>query len=289
MNKHELLESYKSLCAYLKEENKITDFDSYFHNFAAFVSFAIHLKTYDFVAPYCDNKEILDVGCFLGYGEACIASKARKITAIDLDHQAIEYAKKNNKYDNVTFEEVDATKLSSVGKTFDVIFAFQLIEHIPPRKVKHLVHSLKGLLNRGGLLFVVTPNRKFRLLPFQQPFNLEHYQEFSSKSLSNALQSEFDEVTMKGIRLKDWLQEIEEKRIHKSILFAYVFTPAYRLLSKIFPTLTKKIVGRLFHSQKPGDNNTFNELFEKFTMEDLYLEEEASNDATDLFAVCRDT
>ena len=175
--KDNVLKQFYLLSDYLKKEEKIKDLNKYKGDFSAFLSFADHIKAYDSVAPFCEDKIVLDIGCFIGYGETRI-SKVKRIIAIDSNDRALEFARQNIKLPNVQFKKVDAEKLPFKNDFFDIIIAFQLIEHIKPNEINTFLEGVKKILKKDGLFFVVTPNRKFRLLPFQKPFNPEHYQEF---------------------------------------------------------------------------------------------------------------
>ena len=106
--------------------------------------------------------------------------------------------------------------------------------------------SLVRVLKENGLLFLLTPNRKFRLLPFQRPFNSDHYQEFTAKQFMKVLKNNFKNVEVKGTRAKDWIEEIERKRVQKSSIRAYKRHPFVRILKLILPSVQKTILGVLF-------------------------------------------
>jgi len=296
--KNEVLQDFYLLTNYLKKENKTKNLNEYKKDFAAFLLHANHIKAYDFIAPFCKNKKVLDIGCFIGYGETRIFSKAKEIIAIDNDDKALEFARKNRLIPNVRFEKAYARRLPFSNETFDVVIASQLIEHIPQNGVNNFLREVKRVLKEKGLLFVITPNRKFRLMPFQRPFNPEHCQEFTAKGLLNVLKIFFKDVVIKGTRAKNWIEEIEKKRISKSPFRAYIYYPFYRFLNMIFSTRIKNWLKR--NKQKliksfriknrltsDSDNQIFNNLFQKFSMEDFYLENQALDKSMDLFAICK--
>jgi SAM-dependent methyltransferase len=69
-----------------------------------------------------DNRAVLEIGCGSGRVTFELAEKAGSIVAIDIDTQAIEKARKRNRFDNVTFlvENVETVQL---GVTYDVILS----------------------------------------------------------------------------------------------------------------------------------------------------------------------
>ena len=294
---NEILEDFHLLSDYLWKTGKVEDLNKYKEDFSAFLLHANHIKAYDFVASFCKNKKVLDIGCFIGYGEARIFSQAKEIIAIDSDDKALEFARRN-RLPKVKFEKVDARRLPFSNETFDIVIAFQLIEHIPLNEVGNFLCEVRRVLKEKGLVFILTPNRKFRLMPFQRPFNPEHYQEFTAKGLLKVLKTNFEDVVIKGTRAKDWIEGIERKRVRKSPFRVYVYDPFYRLLNIILPTRiqnwlkeTKSKITKSSGSKNRGiaDNNDqiFNNLFQKFSMENFYLENQATDKSMDLFAICK--
>ncbi len=293
-----VLEDFYLLSDYLWKTCKIKDLNKYKKDFSAFLLHANHIKAYDFVASLCEDKKVLDVGCFIGYGATRIFPQAKEIIAIDGDDNALEFARQNRFIPNAKFEKVDARRLPFYNETFDRVIAFQLIEHIPPNEVSSFLCEVRRVLKEKGLLFITTPNRKFRLMPFQRPFNPEHYQEFTAKGLLEVLKTNFEDVVIKGTRAKEWIQAIERKRVRKSPLQVYIRGPLYKFLNRILPMkikdLLKKIKSKITNSfgskdRRISDSNDqiFNNLFQKFSMKDFYLENQALDNSMDLFAICR--
>lgn len=297
--KNEVLKDFYLLADYLKKEGKIEDLCKYKRDFSAFLLHVHHVKTYDFIAPFCKNKRVLDIGCFIGYGETRIYPQANEIIAIDSDSNAIKFARKNRKFRNVKFKNVDARKLPFSNETFDIIIASQVIEHIYPDEVSNFLEEAKRVLRKEGLFFIVTPNRRFRLLPFQKPFNSEHYQEFTAKSLSKTLKTNFNNVQIKGIRATEWIEEIERNRVRKSPFQVYIRNPFYGFLNMILTAririFLKKIKSKIIESPQFEEEEylvvtiNFNNSVRRFDIDDFYLENKKKliDKSSSLFAICR--
>jgi len=295
---NEILEDFYLLSDYIWKTGKVEDLNKYKEDFSAFLLHANHIKAYDFVASFCRDKKVLDVGCFIGYGEVRIFSQAKEIIAIDSNDKALEFARRNRRIPNVKFEKVDARQLPFSNETFNIVIAFQLIEHIPLNEVSNFLCEVRRVLKEKGLLFISTPNRKFRLMPFQRPFNPEHYQEFTAKGLLKVLKTNFEDVVIKGTRAKDWIESIERKRVRKFPLQVYIRGPLYKFLSRILPMIIKDLLketrSKVIKSsgsknKRIADNNDqiFNNMFQKFSMKDFYLENQALDNSMDLFAICK--
>ena len=135
-------------------------------------------------------------------------------------------------------------------------------------------------------------------MPFQRPFNSEHYQEFTAKGLLKVSQTIFEDVVIKGTRAKEWIEEIERKRVRKSPLQVYIRGPLYKFLSMILPMIIKDLLKKIkskitkssgFKERRISDSNDqiFNNMFQEFSMKDFYLENQALDNSMDLFAICR--
>jgi 2-polyprenyl-3-methyl-5-hydroxy-6-metoxy-1,4-benzoquinol methylase len=78
------------------------------------------------------DDSVLDIGCGNGLLTYDVASKARNVTAIDIDERNIEWAKRNHNKENIRYLCGDATQLRFVEK-FDVIILSNVLEHIEDR------------------------------------------------------------------------------------------------------------------------------------------------------------
>ena len=294
MNK-KVLEDFYLLSDYLYKDGRIKDSEKYKKDFSAFLLHAGHIKAYDFVAPFCRDKKVLDIGCFIGYGETRLSLQAKEIIAIDTDDRVLEFARKNRVVPNVKFQKVDARRLPFPKETFDIVIAFQLLEHIPKNEARSFLSEVKNVLKRKGLLFITTPNRKFRLMPFQRPFNPEHYQEFTAKSLLKILKTTFGDVKIMGIRTKEWIEKIEKERVGKSFCRAYIREPLNMILPVEIKKPVQKIKSKIIkllqgtESQALNGDEQFNNLFQKFSMNDFYLEKRRDliEKSLNLFAICK--
>jgi len=289
----EIKQSFHSLADYLGQEKGIDNVKEYKRDTPAFLLHARHIKTYDFIAPFCKDKKVLDIGCFIGYGEKRL-DLAKEVIAIDADNNALEFAKRNNPNSNTVFKRVDARELPFLEEVFDIVIASQLIEHIPPREVPSFLCGVRKVLKKDGLFFVITPNRKFRLRPLQLPSNLEHYQEFTANELFGVLKEAFQDVSIMGIRAENWIEEIEKARVRNSIFSAYVFVPISRILQKYSLLRVKKYIKKIkrlifFGGKRRWEPNQFENLLKDFSMSDFYLEkrQDLLNGSLELFAICK--
>lgn len=103
--------------------------------------------------------KILDVGCGGGFLTNALAKEGHQVTGIDLSLGSLRIAKDRDETKNVSFLEGDARQLPFISKSFDVVCAMDLLEHVeePSRVIKEAARVLKP----GGLFFFHTFNRNW--------------------------------------------------------------------------------------------------------------------------------
>jgi SAM-dependent methyltransferase len=154
-----------------------------------------HFARYAFACEFADGKRVLDLGCGTGYGTAELSRRAADVTGVDVAFEAVEHARANFRQDNITFRQASATVTGLPDAAFDLIVAFEVIEHIP--NWRELLAEAKRLLAPGGLFLVSTPNRTYytesRGDSGANPF---HEHEFEYEEFRNELRPFFPAVTM---------------------------------------------------------------------------------------------
>ena len=87
------------------------------------------------------------------------------VTGLDIDENAIAYAKKNFTKDNLSFEVGDAMNMTYDSNTFDVAICSQVYEHVPDSQI--MMNEIYRVLKPGGLVYFAAGNRLM--------FNEVHY------------------------------------------------------------------------------------------------------------------
>jgi SAM-dependent methyltransferase len=151
---------------------------------------ALHLKRYEFARPHCRDRDVLDAGCGVGYGSAFLAAEARRVVGVDLDGDAIAYAAQRYGRPNVEFMIGDLQRLEVADASFDVVCAFETIEHLP--EPERFVSETRRVLRPGGLLFASTPRANGTS---DNPF---HEREFSPAEFERLLGVRFSSVELLG-------------------------------------------------------------------------------------------
>jgi len=136
-----------------------------------------------------NNKKIMDIGCGAG-GFLKLAEKNNWINCVGVDvneRYQPNYKEINGvQFISVNFESLDINKL---GKDYDCIAMWSVLEHI--YDVNGMLKILRGMLKKGGLLFILVPNVESlatNLMREMSPtFNWKHLSHFSRKSLEKLM------------------------------------------------------------------------------------------------------
>jgi SAM-dependent methyltransferase len=188
---------------------------------------AYHRKRYEFARRFCAGADVLDAGCGTGYGAALLAESAGRVVGVDLDAEAIAYARRRYPGPNVEFVEADLLELELPDASFDAVCSFETIEHVTDRE--RYLAQIRRVLRPGGVFIVSTP-RVDRTT--ERPRNPHHTVEFSRADFEALLRRFFAEVELYGqqrlqTRRHRALQRADVLGLRKRLTF---LRPASRLL-----------------------------------------------------------
>lgn len=148
-------------------------------------NYYLAVARYQLAARYAQNKIVLEAGSGAGYGAEILAKVAKKVLAIDTSKDSIRESQKKYEKKNLKFEIGDIRKLKFANKTFDLIVAFEIIEHL--KEYKQAIKEFRRVLKSGGLLILSTPNKKVYSPGTKKPFYPFHYKEFTIEELKKLL------------------------------------------------------------------------------------------------------
>jgi len=154
-----------------------------------------HMARYAFAARLARGKRTLDAGCGAGYGSAELARAALNVVGIDSAPGAIEYARANYPLPNLTFEQASCEALPHADGSFDLIVAFEVIEHL--RDWSRFLREARRTLAPNGQFIVSTPNKLYyaesRGTGGANPF---HVHEFEFEEFRDELRAVFPHVSL---------------------------------------------------------------------------------------------
>lgn len=107
------------------------------------------------------NKEakILDLGCSYGvFLATCKDLGYKNLFGVDVIDQCLKFAKDKFGLESVAKSEIFTYLESQADASFDVITAFDVIEHIPKDQVMKLLGLIYKKLKNGGVFMMQVPN-----------------------------------------------------------------------------------------------------------------------------------
>lgn len=163
-------------------------------------TYILTLSRYQLVCEYAKGKIVLDAGCGSGYGaDKLIRCGAKKVYAVDNNSESIKYCRSHYRQKNLEFLQGDVAKLDFPNNFFDLIVAFEIIEHLKgPQKV---IAEFYRILKPGGRLILSTPNKGIYSPGTKKPFYPFHVQEFYLEDLKKLLNN-FQNLEILGQYIK---------------------------------------------------------------------------------------
>jgi len=240
--------------------------------------FCQHLAVYEYAQQFVSGKNVLDVGCGEGYGSSLLAERASRVLGMDYSQEAIERARQNHASANNEFICSDIADFYAKEMRFDVVCAFQFIEHL--KNPKPFLAKVESLLGKGGALLLSTPNRRASIV--QHPY---HFREYTREELEEELSQYFAKTDIYGLQFSQKVYQFRQKRKGSSErLLRLDPLGLHRLLprsvrQKVFDCIAA-VLSRKIYKQDQG-------LLDEITSKDYWVSEKEINAAIDLVAVCR--
>ena len=156
---------------------------------------AHHLARYKFARKIRKVRQgdiAIDLACGSGYGTDILRQEGYKVVGIDIDRDAISFAKEHyslNKYIVCDMSEYVPQSY------FDLVVMFEAIEHIKYSDGLKVLDMVKENLKSDGLFLISTP------YDVRGKYNELHKSQWDYPVLKNTLGSVFDEVKIYG---QDW-------------------------------------------------------------------------------------
>ena len=92
----------------------------------------------------------LDAACGAGYGAQLLAHFAETVVGYDIDPDAVQYASAHYQTEGTEFT-------TAVVGIFDVVFAVEVVEHMPRDQAPAYLSQLANWTTQGGLVIISTP------------------------------------------------------------------------------------------------------------------------------------
>lgn len=153
-----------------------------------------YLKTmfrYNFAANFIEKDDvILDAACGFGYGSAYFSKLCKKVYALDIAKENIEFGRNTYSFDNIEWMEGDVTNLPFKNEKFDVYVSFETFEHLPLNILDKYLREAIRVVKKDGFFILSTPNKETRK-NIHNPF---HIKEYNFEELSSILGKYFKDI-----------------------------------------------------------------------------------------------
>jgi SAM-dependent methyltransferase len=154
-----------------------------------------HVARYTFAARLARGKRVLDAGSGAGYGSAELARTAQSVVGVDRAPEAVDFARAHYQFPNLFFEQASCAALPHPDGVFDLVVAFEVIEHL--EDWREFLLEARRVLAPTGQFIVSTPNKLYytesRGVAGANPF---HVHEFGFDELRGELTRVFPHVSM---------------------------------------------------------------------------------------------
>lgn len=196
--------------------------------------FSRHISAYEFTKNYVKGRYVLDAGCGEGYGSFYLSRFAKEVMGTDYDEEIIKYANNKYKSKNLEFKTMDITKLEFEPNVFDVVCAFQVIEHI--KEYQKFLYEIYKVLKEGGYFICSTPNKEEISSGSSISLSKYHYKEFTFEEFYKLLSAKFKNVKVFFLDVDIKLRFF--RRLKKLGIFRFIpkkYNPVTRFYNSITP------------------------------------------------------
>lgn len=112
------------------------------------------LSRYFYALQYTKNLSCLDSCCGVGWGSLILSYNASNVTGIDINEDALSFAKNHWKKESLFFSQENALNMQFPDESFHVVTGMESLEHFARNQgIQYLLESIR-VLKRGGTLIL---------------------------------------------------------------------------------------------------------------------------------------
>jgi glycosyltransferase involved in cell wall biosynthesis/SAM-dependent methyltransferase len=142
-------------------------------------------ERYEFASRFVQSKDVLDVGCGIGWGWPDLA-RPRSVTGIDVSLEALAEGRRLGYITRAA--AADMEQLPFPDATFDAVTCLEAIEHIPARAAHAFLQECIRVLRPGGILVLSAALRRNGL----HSGNAWHFVEYTEEEIRSLVDPSFD-------------------------------------------------------------------------------------------------
>jgi SAM-dependent methyltransferase len=157
-----------------------------------------HWLRYFFALQFAEDKRVLDVASGEGYGAAYLASRAKKVDGFDVDADSVAHAVRTyGENPRLSFSRSDVEGFfgEAAAGSYDLVTAFEVIEHVDERAQVALLEGIRKVLAPGGVALVSSPDKQL-YSDVRMQKNPFHIREMYREEFARLLEGVFPHVRM---------------------------------------------------------------------------------------------
>lgn len=129
------------------------------------------------------DARVLDYGCGFGLLTHYLARRFPRVEGVDASRQQVEVARRRGlPVSHVTVERF-ADWATRHADAYDVVFLFDVLEHVPPSEQMQFMQQLVATLRPGGEIYIKVPNANSPLAARWRYNDWTHHASFTECSL----------------------------------------------------------------------------------------------------------
>ena len=105
------------------------------------------------------DKIVVDAASGSGYGTSILAESAAYAYGLELDKEAINFAYKHYKAENLKYLQGSINNLPFSDNSIEVVVSFETIEHVSEKLQFDFLTEIKRVLKKDGVLIISTPDK----------------------------------------------------------------------------------------------------------------------------------
>jgi SAM-dependent methyltransferase len=113
---------------------------------------------YKFVSGFCENKDVLELGCGAGIGLRYLARRARLLVGGDISESLLCLARRSDSVP-APLVRLDAQRLPFRESSFDVVLLFEALYYLP--RPKEFLSECRRVLRDGGTVLLCSANKEW--------------------------------------------------------------------------------------------------------------------------------
>jgi 2-polyprenyl-3-methyl-5-hydroxy-6-metoxy-1,4-benzoquinol methylase len=161
------------------------------------------------------DKSCLDYGCGSGYGSHYLSRHFGRVVGIDISDEAVRDCNQAFSAPNLEFAVFDPQSQPFPDESFDCVFSFQVMEHVPVADVNRYLHTIWNMVKPGGMAVITTPNKANYFGGHSG--NPYHVKEYSAGELGSALRDALPDVRAQVMAQEDVLSTRTGIRIRRAL------------------------------------------------------------------------